>query len=72
MINGEAVTEFPEHGLRLVQGDHEYVEAPEAVSTVEPPTQIEAGDDVSITGSGLTVTVTESVTELPEESVAVT
>ena len=69
---GDAVTELPEQGLRLTQGDHVYVDAPEAVRTVEPPTQIEAGDDVSTIGSGLTVTVTESEAVFPEESVTET
>jgi hypothetical protein len=72
VAGGDAITELPVQILRLVQGDHTYVDAPAAVSTVESPTQIEGGAEVRMTGKGFTVTVTESVAVLPTESVTVT
>ena len=66
------MTLLPVEEFNDEEGDHVYVDAPAAVNTVEPPTQMDAGAEISIVGKGLTVTVTESVAVLPMESVAVT
>ena len=68
---GDAVTALPVQGFRFVHGSHEYVEAPDAPSTVESPEQIDVGAVVVIVGRGLTVMVVESVAVLPIESVTV-
>ena len=59
--------------LKPVDGDHEYVEAPLAVSDTELPVQIvaDAGAIVTI-GTGLTVIVTVAVFVQPLVAVPVT
>ena len=42
-------------------GDHEYVEAPPALSVVEPPVQIELGEAVTGVIVGVVFTVTTAV-----------
>lgn len=64
---GDAVTVAPVVALSPVEGDHEYVVAPLAVSVVEPPEQIAADAGETLTfGEGVTVTVTDEVLLHPE------
>lgn len=67
---GAAVTLAPVVVERPAAGDQAYDAAPEAVRTVEPPVQIDAGDGVTvIVGPGVTVTTRELVIVLPQASV---
>ena len=57
MLVGLAVTVAPVVALKPVDGDHEYVEAPLAVSDTELPVQILGAVGVTLTiGAALTVT----------------
>ena len=59
--------------LNPVAGDHEYVEAPLAVSDTELPVQILGADGVTLTvGKGFTVTVTVAVFVQPLVAVPIT
>jgi len=64
-----AVTELPVVELNPAAGLQEYVEAPDAVNTVELPLQIEVEGLTVTVGLGFTVTVT--VAELVHPFVAV-
>jgi hypothetical protein len=66
-----AETEDPVVALKPVAGDHEYVLAPEAVNVPAIPVQIVIGE-TEITGSGLTVTITDAVFIHPAAEVPVT
>lgn len=59
--------------LRPVEGDQEYVDAPEAVKLTEEPAQIEGvlGETLT-TGIGFTVTVTVVLATHPAAEVPVT
>jgi hypothetical protein len=60
VADGFAVTEDPVVALKPVAGDHEYVEAPEALRVPGVPAHIAMAGTV-ITGSGLTVIVATAV-----------
>ena len=62
---GVAVTLAPFVALSPVAGDHEYVFAPLAVSTVFCPLQIVMSGETVTTGIGFTVTVTCAVAVHP-------
>ena len=70
--DGFAVTGEPVDELRLVDGVHEYVCAPLAVSVADCPLQMAGGGVTVTTGRGFTVTVTCAVAEHPLPSVPVT
>ena len=67
-----AVTLEPVDALRLVEGVHAYVFAPDAVSVTDCPVHTADGVFTITTGSGLMVTVTCAVAEHPLASVPVT
>ncbi len=72
LVDGDAVTEEPVVELRPVDGDHEYVDAPLAVSMVEPPVQILVEGLTVMVGIGFTVTVTVFCAVQPDPSVPTT
>ena len=71
MDDGEAAGDAQFVHERPVEGLHEYVEAPVAVSVVEVPLQIATAAPALTVGTGLTVTVMVPVPVQPREDVPV-
>jgi len=67
-----AITLAPVVAERPVDGVHEYVEPPVAVSIVELPLQIATPEPALIAGRAFTVTVTDDVLLQPDALVPVT
>ena len=60
-----AVTLLPVEALRLAEGCHRYVVAPDAVSAVKLPGQMETAAEIPSTGKALTVTGIRAVAGHP-------
>ena len=61
-----AVTLAPVAAERPVDGVHEYVEPPVAVKVVDDPLQIATPEPALITGTALTLTVTDDLLIHPD------